>query len=122
MNVFVAAEQLDSRAVIRAQAIEAWVSLALENPDPEAWANALIASALDRLNTVQETLPVKAEARLQILDTQRAILAGITKSQNKQRLAGDRLIRQSDSPNPGGTGWAGSPSRPAEGRGQGRPR
>ncbi len=83
-EVFVAEQQLAIRAGIQAQAIEAWVSLALENPYPEAWANALVASALDRLNMVQEALPVKAEARLQILDTQRAILAGITKSQNKR--------------------------------------
>ena len=84
-QLLVAEQQLANRVAIQAQAIDAWVSLALENPDPEAWANALIASALDRLNTVQETPPVKAEARLQILDTQRAILAGITNSQNMQQ-------------------------------------
>ena len=82
-QLVVAEQQLANRRTTQAQAIDAWVSLALENSDPEAWANALIASALDRLNTVQETPPVKAEARLQILDTRRAILSGITKSQNK---------------------------------------
>jgi hypothetical protein len=79
-DVHSAADQLADRAVIRAKAVDAWVGLALEQPHPEEWANALVAAALDRLTAVPEKLTVKAEARLQLLDIQRAIHAGITSS------------------------------------------
>ena len=61
---------------IRAEAIDAWVSLALAQPDPIRWVSALVAAALDKLNAIPETLTVKAEARLQLLDMRRAIHTG----------------------------------------------
>jgi hypothetical protein len=72
-------EQLADRTVIRAEAVDAWVALALEQSDPEEWANALVVAALEKLDTVPENLTVKAEARLQLLGIQRAIHAGITR-------------------------------------------
>jgi len=84
-----AGEQLAARAVIRAEAVDAWVALALEQPDPVLWTNNLVAAALERLALVPQTLGVKAEARLQILDIRRAILVALAnteKTEAKQKL------------------------------------
>ena len=91
-EVFVVAEQLATRAVIRARAIEAWVSLALESPDPEAWADALIASALDRLNELRETLQSSRGHRSRILDMRRAILAGIFNNRQPRPVDDPHLV------------------------------
>lgn len=88
------AYELADRSKIRADAIGAWVSLALEQPDPNEWVSALVAAALDRLNTIPDTLTVKAEARLQLLDMRRAIHAGIARDRLERPrtglLPGDR--------------------------------
>ena len=76
------AYELADRSIIRADAIDAWVSLALQQPGPNEWASAIVAAALDKLNTVPETLTVRAEARLQLLDIRRAIFAGIARSRS----------------------------------------
>jgi hypothetical protein len=80
--------QLAERVAIRKEAIRAWATLALEQPDPTTWTNALIGAALERLEVTAETLPVKAEARLELLDIQRAIHALIGKHSSEPRLAG----------------------------------
>ncbi len=72
-----AGDQLAERAVIRAEAVDAWVALALEQRDPIGWTNTLVAAALERLALIPQTLAVKAEAHLQITGMRRAILAGI---------------------------------------------
>jgi hypothetical protein len=82
------ANMLAERAAIRAKAIDNWVSLAMEQSNPREWSNALLAAALERLEIVPESLPVKAEARLQLLDIQRAILARIgNHSTDDRRIA-----------------------------------
>ncbi len=86
-----AADQLDGRTAFRAETIQAWVSLALKEPDPAEWTNALTSKALDRLATVQASLPVKAEARLQILDIRRAIQAGIARHRRRASAGGPSL-------------------------------
>jgi hypothetical protein len=83
--------ELADRSVIRADAIDAWVSLALEQSDPNEWVSAMVAAALDKLNTVPETLTVKAEARLQLLDIRRAIFSGIAR--NRADLTRTRLTQ-----------------------------
>ena len=80
-DVQFAANELANRAVIRAEAVDAWVTLALKQSDPGEWTSAIVAAALDKLNTVPQSLAVKAEARLQLLDIRRAIHAGIANSQ-----------------------------------------
>jgi hypothetical protein len=49
------ANELADRSIIRADAIDAWVSLALQQPEPSEWASAIVTAALDKLNTVPET-------------------------------------------------------------------
>jgi len=71
------AHVLAERATIRAKAIDDWVSLAMQQPNPREWSEALITSALDRLAHVPESRAVKAEARLQLLDIQRALRSRI---------------------------------------------
>jgi hypothetical protein len=61
-----AADQLAERAIVRAQAIDAWASLALEQCNPIEWTDALVAAALDRLETNSLNPTVRAEARLQL--------------------------------------------------------
>jgi len=73
------AGQLAGRAVIRAEAIDDWASLALEQPNPREWTNALVAAALKKLETTSVNLPVQAEARLELLDIRRAIHDAIAK-------------------------------------------
>ena len=77
------ADQLAERALIRAEAVDAWVSLALQQPNPDDWASALVAAALNKLHTVPERLNIKAEARLQLLDMRRANSAGIANSRRE---------------------------------------
>ena len=72
-------DRLAEYAMIRAEAVDTWVTLALEQPDPGSWVSTLVAAALNRLNRVPEKLDVKAEARLQLLDMRTAILDGIVK-------------------------------------------
>jgi hypothetical protein len=79
------ADQLAERSIIRAEAVAAWVSLALEQPNPTEWANALVAAALEKLNTVPQSLKVKAEAKLQLLDIRRAMHAGIVEAYMERR-------------------------------------
>lgn len=67
------AGQLAGRAVIRAEAIDDWTSLALEQPNPREWTNALVAAALKKLENTSVSLPVQAAARLELLDIRRAI-------------------------------------------------
>jgi hypothetical protein len=71
------AGQLAGRAIIRAEAVDDWASLALEQPNPREWTNALFETALKRLETTSVSLPVQAEARLQLLDIKRGIHAVI---------------------------------------------
>ena len=99
-DIHALADQLSDRAVIRAEAIDAWVSLALEQVDPSEWIGALVASALDRLNMVQESLVVKAEARLQVLDIQRSIHVGIANSRKEppRPLPFEASVQQTNSP------------------------
>ncbi len=84
IDVQIAANELANRAVIRAEAVDAWVTLALEQPDPGRWTSAIVSAALDKLNTLPQSLTVKAEARLQLLDIRRAIHAGIANSQTER--------------------------------------
>jgi hypothetical protein len=79
------ADALAERSIIRAEAVAAWVSLALEQPNPTEWANAIVAAALEKLNTVPQNLKVKAEAKLQLLDIRRAIHAGIVEAYMERR-------------------------------------
>jgi hypothetical protein len=85
------AGQLAGRAITRADAIDDWVSLALEQPNPREWTNALVATALRKLETTSVSPPVQAEARLQLLDIKRAIHA---------------VIAKHDPEEPRRTGWA----------------
>jgi len=82
------ANVLAEREAIRSAAIEDWVSVAMTQANPREWSNALVTAALEKLEMVPESLPVKAEARLQILDLQRALLARIgDRSTNDRRIA-----------------------------------
>jgi hypothetical protein len=78
-------DQLAERSIIRAEAVSAWVSLALEQPNPTEWANALVAAALEKLNTVPHSLKVKAEAKLQLHEIRSAIHAGIVEALTERR-------------------------------------
>ena len=74
------AATLVDRTIIRVDAIDAWVSLALEQPEPGEWVGAIVAAALDRLSAMPQSRTVKAEARRQLLDIQRAMHAGVARS------------------------------------------
>jgi hypothetical protein len=80
--------QLAERVGVRAEAIRAWATLALEQPNPVEWTNVLVGAALEKLETTPEMLPVKAEARLQLLDIQRAIHELIVERSPEPRLVG----------------------------------
>jgi hypothetical protein len=82
------ADQLTQRATIRAEAVDAWVALALEQPDPIAWSEALVAAALIRLDEVAASRKVKAEAKQQLLDIQRAMQDGLERSFSVQSRFG----------------------------------
>jgi hypothetical protein len=87
------ADQLAERAIIRADSIDVWVSLALEQANPTEWTNALVAAALEKSLGVPESLTVKAEAKLQLQEIRSAIHAGIVEALMERRYSrSQRLI------------------------------
>ena len=82
-----AADQHPEQDIVRAEAIDAWASLALEQPDPGDWTDALVAAALDRLATTPEQLPVKAAARQRLLDIHGAVKSVIAKQLAETRVS-----------------------------------
>ena len=82
--------QLAEQSAFREETIQAWVFLALKEADPAEWTDALAARALDRLALAPATLPVKAEAKRQIIDIRRSIHAGIAK--HRQRVPVGRSL------------------------------
>jgi hypothetical protein len=83
-DIQMARQHLADRIVKRAERIDGCVAQALRTPDPIAYVNVLISSALDRLLLIPQTLPEKWQARAEILEIRRAILLEIAITQNQK--------------------------------------
>lgn len=77
---------VNSSITRRSKHIDRWAALARAKPDPETWLNALINSALQRLDQGDHDAATIEAARRELLDIQSDVLAKI-----RQRPSGGTL-------------------------------